>query len=200
MATGTAGTTATSSPSAALAAASLPGAAFGGLVDIELVSLFGFGLRSKFAAASISRDDETAKVPQSKAYKAKLRELERAQAEVTRLQDLENAAEVAAWTDAVAPWGAFAGNVTEQGPGMLVRGGLFVRAKGGFAGALFSSLVAVKALSERRPAEALSNAFETVQKRSEELAEIRSRDVAAWRARHPGDKGSSAIVPAVPHD
>lgn len=182
-------------PPAALAAASLAGAAFGGMVDIELMTLFTFA-RSDGMFSSVSVEEPgTQKAPKSKEYKAKLREVDKARAEVERLQQKEADQELAAWTGVFSPWGALAGNVTEESKGLLARGGLFVNAKGGIAGALLASLTAVKAMSERTRSDDVSRGFETLNRLQGELDAIRQKDVAAWRARQP--KAAGVAVPPV---
>jgi len=192
---GTAGDVGEHTQSSALAAASLSGAAFGGLVDAELFGMLMFGFSSSDFPMSFSVEapgDE--KVPKSKQYKAKLREVDKARAQVdkARLAQQEKTSE--GFRAVSAPWGAFAGNVTKQSTGMLVRGGLFVRSKGGIAGAIMESMIAVKALSDRKPDEEMSQAFDELGRKDSELQEIRRKDIDAWRAKHP-DK---TLVPAVP--
>jgi hypothetical protein len=182
-------------PSAALAAASLPGAAFGGLLDMELLMLVTMGRASFESSVSVmAEDSESEKVPKSKAYKAKLREVERARADLKKARDAQSEKEATAMASAFSPWGAIGGNVTEQTQGLLARGGLFVRSKGGIAGALLESLTAVKAMSERNSSDALMREFDRVQQLEAQLAEIRAADVAAWRAKHGGPK----VEPIVP--
>ncbi len=180
--------------SSALAAASLSGAAFGGLVDAELFGWLMFGFSSGFPMSASAMAPGEEQVPQSKQYKAKLREVEKARANVEKAQQAEQAQQAQAFLGVTAPWGAFAGNVTEQSTGMLARGGLFVRSKGGIAGAIMESLLAVKALSDRQPTPDLTNAFDELQRKDQELSAIRQRDVDAWRAKHP-DK---TMVPVAP--
>ncbi len=80
---------------------------------------------------------------------------------------------------------------------MLARGGLFVRSKGGIAGALMESLLAIKALDERRQSEDFSRAFDELNRKESELSEIRRKDIDAWRAKHPGKGGVAVPPPAV---
>ncbi|MBL8942575.1 MAG: hypothetical protein JNK45_05480 [Myxococcales bacterium] len=192
---GAAGDAAGQTPSAALAAASLPDAAFGGLLDMELLMLVTMG-RSSFDGpfSAMAEDSESAKVPKSKAYKAKQRELDRARADLKKARDAQAEKEATAMASAFSPWGAIGGNVTEQAQGLLARGGLFVRSKGGIAGALLESLTAVKAMEERRSSDAFMAELDRVQRLETELANIRAADVAAWRAKHGGPK----VEPIVP--
>lgn len=192
---GAAGDAAGQTPSAALAAASLPDAAFGGLLDMEMLMLVTMG-RSGFDGpfSAVAEDSESAKVPKSKAYKAKQRELDRAMADLKKARAAEAEKESAAMASAFTPWGAIGGNVTEQPAGLLARGGLFVRSKGGIAGALLESLTAVKAMSERKANDGLGAEFDRVQRLQGELDTIRAADVAAWRAKHGGPK----VEPIVP--
>jgi hypothetical protein len=184
--------------SSALAAASLSGAAFGGLVDAELLGwlMFGFAARPSFEVA-MSEPADGPKVPKSKAYKAKLKEVEKARASADKAMNELQAKQSQAFLAVTAPWGAFAGNVTKQQSGLLARGGLFVRSKGGIAGAILESLTAVKALDGQRSSAEVDAVFEELRRKEQELSDIRQRDIEAWRAKHPS-KASEAVVPAPP--
>lgn len=179
----------------ALAAASLPGSAFSAMLDVSAFGMFTMvGTRMSFESA-MAEDFESAKVPKSKAHKAKLAQLDKAnkklEAERLALQADENKAMLAIFE----PWGAFAGSITEESTGMLARGGLFLSKNNGIAGALLESLVAVKAISARRDALPPEKSFADVQRLREEADQIRRRDIDAWNAKH--NKGKSVAVPEV---
>lgn len=195
LAEGKAGDAGEHSVKSALAAASLSGAAFGGLFDAELFGWLMFGFSSpRFGMSASVEAPGDEKVPKSKQYKAKLREVEKARAHAEALSQREQEKQSQAFLATTAPWGAFAGNVTEQPSGLLARGGLFVRSKGGIAGAIMESLTAVKALSDRPASPELDAAFSEMSRKEQELSEIRRRDIDAWRKKHP-DKG---VVPPPP--
>ncbi|MBK8238371.1 MAG: hypothetical protein IPK74_22805 [Deltaproteobacteria bacterium] len=192
---GAAGDIKTKGQPAAIAAASLTGAAIGALLDLEAIAIGTSARFGGFATASMFEDPWTATVPKSKAYKAKQRELDRAQARIDELEQRRSAEEVARIGRAVRPWGSLAGNAVVEGDGVLVRGGLFVRGKDGVAGTLLESLKAIKAMQEPRAAQQdLDEAFRKADTLRGELNAIRQKDIEAYERKHPRPSGG-AVVP-----
>ena len=192
---GEAGDIKTKGQPAAIAAASLTGAAIGALLDLEAIAIGTSSRFGGFATSSVFEDPWTARVPKSKAYKAKQRELDRAQARIDELEQRRSAEEVARIGKAVRPWGSLAGNAVVEGDGVLVRGGLFVRGKDGVAGTLLESLKAIKAMQEPRAGQQdLDEAFRKADTLRGELNAIRQKDIEAYERKHPRP-ATGAVVP-----
>lgn len=182
----------------ALAAASIVGSAFGGLLDFELVGLTMLG--RPFSSGPVEIESpEDAKVPKSKAYKARAAEVEKARKRVDAVQAERFQREMDAIGKVVSPWGSLAGSVVEEGDSMVVRGGLFVRGRNGVAGALLESLEALQvATDDNRNDDRMAPAFDELNAAQQRAREQRQRDVEAWRKKHGGGSGSGAVVPVPP--
>lgn len=181
-------------PPSAMAAAGWEKAAFGTMIDLEL-SMWMFMARSAgdFSSAMVE-SPEDAKVPKSKAYKAKQKQIDAVSAKLKKLRAKREAEEFTRFRAVTQPWGAIAGNLQEDGNALVATGGLFVRSKGGIAGALMDSLTAVKALGDEKSSVdvEMGKAFEERSRLEQEQREIRERDLAKHRGK------SGAVVPAVP--
>ncbi len=193
IASGDTGKGAKLAPSAAMVAAGWEQAAFGAMVDLELSMWMMMGRSMAFDTATMIESPEDAKVPKSKAWKAKQKQIDAATAKIRKAEAKRNADQLARFRAVTQPWGAIAGNLQEDGNAIIGTGGLFVRSKGGVAGALMESLTAVKALTEsERSDDTLMKLFEERTKLEQEQREIRARDIAKKRGT------GSAAVPAVP--
>ncbi len=201
LAGGVAGDAVQRGQSSAIAAATLPGAALGGLVDIEMLSMLFLARTSGFPFSSVStaEDAETAEAPKSKAYLAKQRQLAAAEAKANLALRAEEREQLVAWSVAMAPWGSLALGATKHATGLSLSGGQFVAGAGGIAGALLASAQGLKAMSERPSSESVTAAFVEIDGHRRELDAIRQRDITAWRARQPKAKsGRSVAVPGAP--
>lgn len=183
----------------ALAAASLPGSAFSGLLDVAAFGMFTMVGTSEFAFAEtmVAESPDDAKVPKSKAHKAKLAELAKAQTTLNAERAVHQLEENKAIIAMFEPWGALAGSITEDGSGLLARGGLFLEQNNGLSGALLDSLVAFKAMQTRRDTPPTHSTFAEVDRLRAEAEEIRRRDVDAWRVKHNKGKPHSVPIPEV---
>jgi hypothetical protein len=181
----------------ALAAASLQGSAFSAMLDIGALGLVTMvrAVDFDFSSASVE-SPEDAKVPKSKAYKAKLAEVDKAQKAFNDRRAAVRVEEIKATAAVFEPWGALAGSVTEDPSGMVVRGGLFLARNEGVAGALLDCLVAVKAMTSRRDNGPAMGGFEELQQLQNEAAEIRRKDIEAWHKKR-GTKPTSVAIPEV---
>jgi len=179
---GTAGSVTKQADSAALAAASMRDSAAGMLFDPELSLLF-FGVRKfSMSRASMVESAEDAKVPKSRAWKAKERELVEVQKKLDKAEEERSKAELASLRAVVRPWGSFGANARRDGDTLVVQGGWFVRTDS-IASALLQSLESVRKLDERPQNADMSKLFDEQAKVQNELHEIRRADIEKFKAR-----------------
>lgn len=166
----------------ALAAASLQDSAAGMLFDPDMSFLF-FGVRRKDEPMTSSAESpEDMKVPKSRAWKAKEREIQALQKKLDKAEEERSEKELSSFRNVIRPWGAFGASARRDGNALVVQGGWFVRADS-LAAALSSSLEAVRKLEERPQDDAFFKLFEERSKLEGELREIRRADLEKFRAR-----------------
>ncbi|HET6583980.1 MAG TPA: hypothetical protein VFG69_11035, partial [Nannocystaceae bacterium] len=179
---GKAGTITKRADGAALAAASLQDSAAGMLFDPELSMMFFLG-RSKFPMPTTVESPEDAKVPKSRAWKAKERELQALTKKLDKAQADRERIEMAAIGAVIRPWGSFGASARRDGNSIVVQGGWFVRSET-IATALSRSLEAISKLDESRThSDEASGLFEQRMKLENELMEIRRADLEKFRTR-----------------
>jgi hypothetical protein len=125
---------------------------------------------------------EDAKVPKSRAWKAKERELAALGKKFEKADEERSKAELASLRAVVRPWGSFGANARRDGDAIVVQGGWFVRTDS-IASALVQSLEAVRKLDERPQSADMSKLFEERMKLETELQEIRRADIEKFKAR-----------------
>jgi len=181
IASGGAGSIAKSGDSAAIAAAAIQGSAASVLMDPAL-GLWAMLGRMDIAMSAVAESPEDAKVPKSRTWKAKEREVKAVEKKIEKAQRAREEADLASFRAVVEPWGPLAGHVKREGNTLSFQGGWFVRADG-ISGALAQSLEAVRKLEERKQNDDLSALFSEMSKLQNELQEIRRADIEKFRAR-----------------
>ncbi len=166
----------------ALAAASLQDSAASVLFDPDMSFLF-FGIRKfDMAMSSSVESPEDAKVPKSRAWKAKERELKAVKKKLDAAQEERSKAELASFRAVIRPWGSFGASARRDGNSIVVQGGWFVRAES-IAVALSNSLEAVRKLDERPQEDATFKLFDERSRIEGELHEIRRADIEKFKNR-----------------
>jgi hypothetical protein len=179
---GKAGTIVKRADKPALAAASLQDSAASVLFDPDMSFLF-FGIRKfDIAMSSSVESPEDAKVPKSRTWKAKQREIEAVDKKIAKAQEERSKAEIGAFRSVIRPWGSFGASARREGNAIVVQGGWFVRAES-IAVALSNSLDAVRKLDERREDDGTTKLFDERSKLQGQLDEIRRADLEKFRAR-----------------